>query len=192
MVSVQDRPAVQVQSLPITPPEAGVIQDARARRRRHRRAGAAIALAIALIGPAFVNAGGGNGAGGSRAPIQTGGASFAQGASMRLPRGRTTFTFLVHGIAGHAFDARFQAPEAAAIAVTTNIGPGAGLGPTFHTLTDRQDCRTVSAQTSCVVHFAAGGVPGGTWRWTVTKTSIAAAKIHISVTFNRHLGDYPG
>ncbi len=104
----------------------------------------------------------------------------------------TTSTFLVKGIAGHAFDARFNAPATAALTVTTNIGPGSGLGPTFHTLTDRHDCRVVAAEVSCVAHFAAGGNPGGTWRWTVTKTSAPAAVVHISVAFNSHLGDYPG
>ena len=189
---VRDRPTVSPEPLLYDSREAGVIEDARARQQRHRRAGAALFLAMALTALIYVNAGGGGRSGGYRPPVSYDGASFSQTSILRLARGRTTSTFLVKGIAGHAFDARFNAPATAALTVTTNIGPGSGLGPTFHTLTDRRDCRIVAAEVSCVVHFAAGGTPGGTWRWTVTKTSASAAVVHISVAFNPHLGDYPG
>ena len=189
---VQDRPTVSAEPVVTASPEAGVIDDARSRQRRHRRAGAVLTLALALAALACVIAGGGRGSGGARPPVAKDGASFVQTTSLRMPRGRTTSTFLVNGIAGHAFDARFDAPAAAALAVTTNIGTALGIGPTFHTLTDRQDCRIMAAEVSCLVHFAAGGTPGGTWRWILTKTSIPAARVRISVAFNRHLGDYPG
>jgi hypothetical protein len=170
-----------------------VIDDARSRQRRHRRAGVALFLALALALLAYIDSGGGGRSGGGRPPVSHGGASFIQTSTLRLGRGRTTSTFLVKGIAGHAFDARFDAPVTAALTVTTNIGPPPDLGfPTFHTLTDRHDCRVLAAEVSCVVHFAAGGTPGGTWRWTVTKTSTPAAAVRISAAFNSHLGDYPG
>jgi hypothetical protein len=178
---VQDRPTVPAEPLVNGSPDAGVIEDARSRQRRHRRAGAALTLAVALAVLAYAIAGGGDGSGGARPPVAKDGASFVQTTSLRMPRGRTTFTFLVKGIAGHAFDVRFNAPASAALAVTTNIGTPLGTGPTFHTLTDRQDCRTIAAEVSCLVHFAAGGTPGGTWRWTVTKSSIPAARVRISV-----------
>lgn len=189
---VRDRPTVSPEPLLDDSREAGVIEDARARQQRHRRAGAVLFLAIALTALIYLNAGGGGGSGGDRPPVSHAGAPFIQTSILRLARGRTTSTFLVKGIAGHAFDARFNAPATAALTVTANIGPGSGLGPTFHTLTDRRDCRIVAAEASCVVHFAAGGTPGGTWRWTVMKTSVPAAVVHISVAFNSHLGDYPG
>lgn len=189
---VRDRPIVSAEPLPGESREAGVIDDARSRQMRHRRTGAALFLAIALGALIYLNAGGGGRSGGDRPPVSHAGAPFIQTSTLRLARGRTTSTFLVKGIAGHAFDARFDAPATAALTVTTNIGPGSGLGPTFHTLTDRGDCRVVAGEVSCVVHFAAGGTPGGTWRWTVIKTSTPAAVVHISVAFNSHLGDYPG
>jgi hypothetical protein len=192
MMLVRDRPTVSPEPLPSDSREAGVIDDARSRQKLHRRTGAAVFLAIALAVLVYMNAGGGGRSGGDRPPVSHHGASFIQTNTLRLTRGRTTSTFLVKGIAGHAFDARFNAPATAALTVTTNIGPGSGLGPTFHTLTERHDCRIVAAEVSCVVHFAAGGNPGGTWRWTVTKTSAPAAVVHISVAFNSHLGDYPG
>jgi hypothetical protein len=169
-----------------------VIDDARTRQKQHRRTGVALFLALALMALVYVNAGGGGRSGGGRPPVSHHEASFIQTSTLRLARGRTTSTFLVRGIAGHAFDARFDAPVTAAVTVTTNIGSGPGLGPTFHTLTDRHDCRILKAEVLCVVHFAAGGTPGGTWRWTVAKTSTPAAAVRISVAFNSHLGDYPG
>jgi hypothetical protein len=188
---VRDRPTVFPEPLPSDSLEAGVIDDARSRQKRHRRTGAAVFLAIALAVLVYMNAGGGGRSGGDRPPVSHHGASFIQTSTLRLARGRTTSIFLVKGIAGHAFDTRFNAPVTAALTVTTNIGPGSGLGPTFHTLTDRHDCRIAAAQVSCVVHFAAGGTPGGTWRWAVTKTSTPAAAVRISVAFNSHRGDYP-
>jgi hypothetical protein len=193
MVLVRDRPTVPPGPLLSDSREAGVIDDARSRQRLHRRTGAALFLALALMAVVYLSAGGGGRSGGDRPPVSHDGASFIQTSTLRLPRGRTTSTFLVKGIAGHAFDARFDAPVTAAFAVTTNIGPPPDLGfPTFHTLTDRHDCRVVAAEVLCVVHFAAGGTPGGTWRWTVAKTSNPAAVVHISVAFNSHTGDYPG
>lgn len=187
---VQDRVTTRDEQLTVASPDAGVIEDARLRQRRHRRAGAGISLAIAVAALAYLSAGGGGGSRRTRPPVSKGGASFVQTASLRLPRGRATSTFIVKAPAGHAFDVSVEAPSAAAVALTMNFGFSPGL--TVQTLTDRQDCRILAATTSCVVHLAAGGNAGGTWRWTVTKTSIPAARVHISVVFNSHLGDYSG
>lgn len=111
---VQDLPTVPAEPLVIGSPEAGVIDDARSRQRRHRRAGAALTLAVALAALAYVIAGGGDGSRGALPPVAKDGASFVQTTSLRLPRGRTTSIFLVKGIAGHAFDARFNAPASSA------------------------------------------------------------------------------
>jgi hypothetical protein len=187
---LQDRLTAPDEQLVVVSPDAGVIEDARSRQLRHRRAGAAISLAIAIgASLAYLNAGGGNGSGHSRPPVAHGGTSFVQATTLRMPRGRTTSTFIVRAPADHAFDVSLATPSATALTLTTNFG---FPGPTFNTLTDRQNCRTSQAMTSCVVHFAAGGNAGGTWRWTVTKASPAAAQTHISIVFNSHRGDYPG
>jgi hypothetical protein len=189
-VRVQDPIATGDEQVTIASPAAGVIEDARSRQRRHRRAGAAVSVAVALTTAlAYLNAGGGNGSAPTQPRVSKGGAAFVQTANLRSPRGRTTSTFIVIAPADHAFDVNIEAPSAAAVALTTNFGFS---GPTFHTLTDRQDCRTLAATTTCALHFAAGGNAGGTWKWTVTKTSIPGARIEISVAFNPHLGDYPG
>ena len=187
---VQDRVTTRDEQLTVASPDAGVIEDARSRQRRHRRAGAGISLAIALAAAlGYLNGGGSDGSGRPSPPVSKGGASFVQTASLRLPRGRAPSTFIVKAPAGHAFDVSVEAPSAAAVALTMNFGFSPGL--TVQTLTDRQDCRILAATTSCVVHFAAGGNAGGTWRWTVTKTSVPAARVHIRVVFNSHFGDYP-
>ncbi|MGH2887753.1 MAG: hypothetical protein ACRDPA_34480 [Solirubrobacteraceae bacterium] len=43
-----------------------------------------------------------------------------------------------------------------------------------------------------MLHFAAGGNPGGVWLGTVAKSSIPAARIHIKFAFTARAGDYPG
>ena len=42
----------------------------------------------------------------------------------------------------------------------------------------------------CLLHFAAGGNPGGMWSAVVRKTSIPAATLQVSVVFSRCRGDY--
>ena len=114
---VRDRPIVSAEPLPGESREAGVIDDARSRQMRHRRTGAALFLAIALGALIYLNAGGGGRSGGDRPPVSHAGAPFIQTSTLRLARGRTTSTFLVKGIAGHAFDARFDAPATAVGAI---------------------------------------------------------------------------
>lgn len=190
---VQDRHSAR-HAQPVTTgsPDAGVIEEARSRQRRHRRAGAALSLAIALAAWLAYFGAAGDGGHNRRppSPPSKGEGSFVQTASLRLPRGRTTTTILIKAPADHAFDVSLRSASAAAVVLTTNFG--VSPGPEFQTMTDRQDCRTVAASTSCVIHFAAGGNAGGTWRWTVTKTSIPAARVYLKVWFNPHRGDYSG
>jgi hypothetical protein len=61
----------------------------------------------------------------------------------------------------------------------------AGTRSTLGTLHD-QGCRTTAGQALCVLHFAEGGTPGGAWTVVVRKTSIPAARVKVSVVFNKN------
>jgi hypothetical protein len=62
---------------------------------------------------------------------------------------------------------------------------------TLNTL-NGQGCRTVVRQTGCLLHFAAGGNPGGTWTGIVHKNSVPAALVRISVVLAQHAGEFVG
>jgi hypothetical protein len=90
------------------------------------------------------------------------------------------------------------APAASAIVLTMKIpavandrviSPAAGW--TVNTLSD-SSCHTKAGHTGCLLHFAAGGNPGGRWTGIVHKTSVPAAAVHISIVFARHAGSSPG
>ena len=71
----------------IEPPEAGVIEDARARRRRQRQAGAAATLiAAAIVAAVLATGGGGGGRGGGVPPIVARVASRLPGLSLAHAR----------------------------------------------------------------------------------------------------------
>lgn len=74
------------------------------------------------------------------------------------------------------------APAAAAIVLTMKIS--AGTGWTLNTL-HNPGCHTIAGRTGCVLHFAEGGNPGGTWTAIVHKTSLPAARGRITIVFDR-------
>ncbi len=182
---------------PLATPAAGVIEEARSRQRRHRRIGVLLLLVVALAG---LIASLGSSGGGSR----HGGASIAQnshglipGSALRLPRGRTTTTFTISAPAEHAYDVTVRVPAASAIVLTMSlpavandrvISPAAGW--TVNTLSD-SSCHTNAGHADCLLHFAAGGNPGGRWTGIVHKSSIPAARVNISIVFARRAGDLP-
>jgi hypothetical protein len=171
-------------------PDAGVIEEARSRQRRHRRVGACLLLVVALaalIGAFSSGGGGGTTHGG--ASVAKGGSALVQGATLRLPRGRSTTTFTITAPAAHAYDVTVAAPAASAIVLTMKISPGTGW--TVNTLND-SGCHTIAGHTGCLLHFAEGGNPGGKWTGTVYKTSAPAARVHISIVFARHPGSFAG
>lgn len=180
-------------------PDAGVIEEARRRQRRHRGVGACVLLVVAaaaVIGS--LSSGGGRGTAHGGTPVAKGGTAFVRGSALRLPRGRATTTFTINAPAEHPYDVTVTAPAASAIVLTmkipavTNdriISPEAGW--TVNTLSD-PSCHTEAGHTSCLLHYAAGGNPGGRWTGIVHKTSLPAAPVHISVVFARQAGSYPG
>ena len=171
-------------------PDAGVIEDARSRQRRHRRVGACVLVVVAL-GAVIASLYGGGGGGTSRggAPIAKGGPPSLQGAALRLPSGRSTTTFTITAPAARAYDVTVAAPAASAIVLTMKISPGVGW--TVNTLDD-PSCHTIAGHTACLLHFAEGGNPGGTWTAIVHKTSLPPARAHISIVFARHSGEFAG
>ena len=111
------------------------------------------------------------------------GAGHVQSATLHLPRGQATRRFAISALASHTYDVTVTAPAQAAVAVTMNTV--AGTRSTLDTLHD-QGCRTSAGQVLCVLHFAEGGTPGGTWTVVVRKTSIPAARVKVSVVFNKN------
>jgi hypothetical protein len=110
-------------------------------------------------------------------------AGHAQSATLELPRGHATKRFAVSALASHTYDVTVTAPATAAVAVTMNTITG--TRSTLGTLHD-QGCRTTAGQALCVLHFARGDTPGGTWTVVVRKTSIPAARVRVSVVFNKN------
>jgi hypothetical protein len=166
----------------------GVVADARARqhRRRQRVIGTMLGVALlsAVLGYAAV---GGNGPG-PRAPgpVTESSARFSRDVTLRLPPGRATETFTISAPAEHAYDATLAAPAGSAIVVAVTIAGGGW------TLATREDaaCGTSAGRTLCLLHFAAGGNPGGTWTATVHKYSSPAVDARISVVFAPRAGVY--
>jgi hypothetical protein len=110
-------------------------------------------------------------------------AGHVQSATLHLPRGPATKRFAISALASHTYDVTVTAPATAAVAVTMNTI--AGTRSTLGTLHD-QGCRTTAGQALCVLHFAEDGTPGGTWTVVVRKTSIPAARVKVSVVFNKN------
>jgi hypothetical protein len=145
-------------------------------------------LAVALLGAVLGYAGvGGNGPG-PRAPgpVTESSARFSRGVTLRLPSGRATETFAINAPAEHAYDVTLAAPAGSAIVVAVTIAGGGW------TLTTRNDaaCGTRARETLCLLHFAAGGNPGGIWTATVHKDSSPAVNARISVVFAPRAGVY--
>ena len=104
-----------------------------------------------------------------------------------MPYGRATDTVRISAPAGRAYDVTLTAPAGSAIGLAMYIGPGTGWTLTTR---DTTDCRASAGRSVCLLHFAAGGNPGGKWKAVVRKISAPAATVRILVTFNRHIGDY--
>jgi hypothetical protein len=81
------------------------------------------------------------------------------------------------------------APAASAIVLTMKISPGVGW--TVNTVDD-PSCHTIAGRSACVLHFAEGGNPGGTWTAILHKTSLPAARAHIRIRFARRAGEFAG
>jgi len=167
----------------------GVVADARARQQRRRQRFIVAMLAVALLSAVLgYAAAGGNGPGPrAPAPVTESSAPFSRGVTLRLPSGRATETFTISAPPEHAYDVTLTAPAGSAIVVAMAIGPGAGW-----TLATRNDaaCGTSAGRTLCLLHFAAGGNPGGTWTATVRKDSPPAVNARISVVFAPRAGAY--
>ena len=159
----------------------GVISDARNRQRRWRLIGAAVALLVAAaLGAVLASLGGGQ----HRAPGQRSDAAHSgtvlQGGNLVL-YGHKDFTWAVHAPARFAYDVRFTAAPAASRAVVTMQIAG-GSGWSFSTR-DHPACRTSAGRTVCLLHFAGGGNPGGTWRADVRNTTASTGTFHLLITF---------
>lgn len=113
-------------------------------------------------------------------------ASRAQSETLRLPRGRATETFSISALANRSYDVTLTATASSVIGVTMNAGFARWTLNSLH----GQYCHTSAGRAVCVLHFAAGGNPGGTWTAVVRKTSIPAASVRVSVVFSRCVGDY--
>lgn len=171
-------------------PDAGVIEDARSRQRRHRRVGACLLVVVALgMVIASFSSGGGGRTPRDGASVANGGRPPAQGATLRLPGGHSTTTFTITAPAAHAYDVTMTAPAASAIVLTMKISPGVGW--TVNTLDD-PSCHTTAGHTACLLHFAEGGNPGGTWTAIVHKNSPPPTRVHISILFARTGDSIPG
>lgn len=144
-------------------------------------------VSAAVIG--LVGRGGGNDAGSGKAPVANGGAALVHGLTVRLPRGRSATTFTLTAPARRAYDLRMVVPAGPAIVVTMKISPGVGWTVKSSTT---PGCHTSGRHAECLLHFAEGGNPGGTWIGTVHKTEAPATLVHLNITFASHAGEYPG
>jgi len=163
----------------------GVLVDARARQhRRRRRVIGVLFIAAALSALLGYGAGGGKGSRPRAAGPLT--EALSRGVTLRLPAGRATEAFMISAPAERAYDVTLTAPAGSRIVVAMNIPAGGWM---FATRKD-PGCRPSAGRTICLLHFAAGGNPGGLWRAVVRKDSIPAAMVRISVVFSQCLGDY--
>lgn len=147
-----------------------------------------LAVVPLSVGLGYIAAGGNGPGHRALAPLTESSTPFSRGVTVRLPAGRATKTFTVSALVGHAYDVTLTAPTGSAIVVAMTIGPGAG----WWTLSTRNKaaCRTTAGRTLCLLHFAAGGNPGGTWTATVRKDSPPAVNARISVVFAPRAGTY--
>lgn len=164
----------------------GVLADARGRQRRRRRRIVGAASLALVLSPVLAYVAVGGTPGGAPAPVFDR-VDLNYAWQLRLPAGAATDTFAVTAPADREYRVGIRAPAASALVMTTTIGPGAGW--TLATRHD-SDCSTIANRTRCLLPFAAGGNPGGTWKVVVRKISAPAAAVRIFFTFNRHVGDY--
>jgi hypothetical protein len=165
----------------------GVLADARGRQQRRRRRILGVALLALVLSPilAYVVAGGGPRR--TSGPVVEDRAALNYAWRLRLAAGPEADRFTITAPADRAYVVAISAPATTAAVMRAHIGPGAGW--TLATPSDTS-CSTNANHTYCILHFAAGGNPGGTWTIVVRKTSARAATVHIFLRFNRHTGDY--
>ena len=159
----------------------GVLADAQTRQHRRRLAIGRVLL-VGLLGALLGYGAAGGGGRGPRAPapVTEGGATVASGLTLPLPPGRASETFAVSAPADRAYDVTLVAPAGSAVVVSMNIAAGAGW--TIATR-DATSCRMAAGLTLCLLHFAAGGNPGGIWKAVVRKASVPAARARITIVF---------
>src|SRR5579859_6616985 len=89
-------------------------------------------------------------------------AGHVQSATLTLPRGHATKRFAISALASHTYDVTVTAPASAVFVVTMNTDAGT-LSTLDTSLNNRQDCHTRAGRALCLLRFAEGGTPGGTW-----------------------------
>ena len=188
-MSTQAPSPTPTESPPTTPPDAGVIEDARLRQKRHRRAGACLLLAIAAATVIVGLGGGGAGSTHSRPTITTNGRSLVQGVFRRLAHGSSTTRFTITAPSGHAYDVTMTARPASRLVLTMKVSSESSW--TLN-LPQAPNCATVAGRARCTLHFSAGGNPGGRWTGIIHKTAPVAEGVRVSVVFSPHSGDFAG
>jgi hypothetical protein len=174
---------------PLAPAQVEVdalFEEARRRQRRRRRGIALALLAAALATVLALQA-----SSPPPKPPRSGAGNAASGAtrhvSLGLPAGQSTSAFRIVAPANHAYEVSIVVPARSAIVLTVKIGPGSGWSVDTRR---NQDCRATTTTTACLVPFAAGGNPGGTWTATIRKLSIPPAQVQVAIRFARRAGDY--
>jgi hypothetical protein len=162
-----------------------LFEEARRRQRRRRR-GIALALLAAALATVLLQA-----SGPPPKPPRSGARNAASGTarhvSLGLPAGQSTSAFRIAAPVNHAYEVSIVVPARSAIVLTVKIDPGSG----WSVDTRRNgDCRATTTTTVCLVPFAAGGNPGGTWTATIRKVSIPPAQVQVAIRFARWAGDY--
>lgn len=173
---------------PTKPPDADVIEDARVRQKRHRRTGACTLFVVASSAVILsLNAGGGGGSPHGRPGVTKADGALVQGAALRLARGSSTARFTITAPSAHAYDVTMAAPAASGLVLTMKLSAESSW---VLNLPRDQSCTTVAGQARCTLHFSEGGNPGGKWIGIIHKTALSAERVHVSVVFSPHSGDF--
>jgi hypothetical protein len=155
--------------------------DARTRRRvRHRCFISTVAFGLVALTVLCAETGGSAlGVAPARYTVPQRGA-LTRGRTAVFPVGRARLMFLIVAPAERAYDVKLVAPASSVVTIAVHLAPGTKWALSTG---DRQACRRLSARTTCVWHFAAGGNPGGTWRAVVEKDTFAKATVAFAVVF---------
>ncbi len=174
---------------PSTPPDAGVIEDARVRQKRQRRAGACLLLAIATAAVIVTLGASGGGSTHSRRAVTTGDGALFRGVFLRLARGPSNTRFTITAPSRHAYDVTMTASATSGLVLTMKVS---AVSSWTVNLPRDPSCSTFAGQARCTVHFSEGGDPGGTWTGIIQKTAHAAERVRVSVVFSPHAGAFAG
>jgi hypothetical protein len=136
-----------------------------------------LALTIGVVAVSAIAGIGGalNAAGLSRSKTRT--------AVLRFPRGRSVRVFGLSAPAAVSYDITIDTAATAALSVVTHVN-GSALTMSLLYSTHDQGCVRRLRAVTCVLHFAAGGNPGGRWAMTITKRSVPSATVAVSVVFH--------